>query len=96
MTPDVLAAAAANGFTIAPRTSAEWDARVAAAAATAAAAAAAATAPVAIPPDDDSSDDSTSDTTPRTPRTTSADVPSSNVPSVIHVCDMKASSAFRS
>ena len=38
VTPDVLAAAAANGFTIAPRTSAEWDARVAAAAATAAAA----------------------------------------------------------
>ena len=88
VTPDVLAAAAANGFTIAPRTSAEWDARVAAAAATAAAAAAAAAAaPVVIPPDDDSSDGSTSDTTPRTPRTTSADAPSSNVPSVIHVCD---------
>ena len=40
VTPAVLAAAAANGFTIAPRTSAEWDARLATAAAAAAAAAA--------------------------------------------------------
>ena len=75
MDPDVLAAAAAANRAISPRTSAEWLAR---------ATAAAAAAPVVIPPDDDSSDASASDTT---PAATPADVPSSNVPSVIHVCD---------